>query len=123
MNRFHKRTNQTSASSLLAHSNTVIHAKINAFQTDQVTTMDNRRIQHIELEYPSEETLNLTNSWKELVTPVEYRTSIEVSKKYSTSRHHRAEIKRIEMALNQRRNRMIWNRMEQQNKKPEESQS
>ena len=37
--------------------------------------MDIRRIEQIEREDPSEETLTLINRWKELVKPGEYRTS------------------------------------------------
>ena len=78
--------------------------------------MDIRRIEQVEKEVHSEETLNLTKRWKELVEPGEYRTSNGVWKKYNPPRHHRAEIKRIEMTLNQRRNRMLWDRMEEQDK-------
>ena len=35
-------------------------------------------------------------------------------------RHHRAKMKQIEMALNETRNRMIGNRMEEQNRETEE---
>ena len=75
--------------------------------------MDIRRIEQTEKEDHSEETLNLTKRWKELVKPGEYRTSNGVWKKYNPPRHHRAEIKRIEMTLNQRRSRMLWDRMEE----------
>ena len=75
--------------------------------------MDIRRIEQIEAHDPSEETLQLVNRWKELVKPGEYRTSKGNWKKYNPPRHHRAEIKRIEMNLNQRRNRMLWNRMDE----------
>ena len=83
--------------------------------------MDIRRIEQIEKEDHSEETLNLTKRWRELVKPGEYRTSNGVWKKYNPPRHHRAEIKRIEMTLNQRRNRMLWDRMEEQDGEAEEN--
>ena len=83
--------------------------------------MDIGRREQTEKEDPSEKTLNLTNRWKELVKPKEYRTSNGVRKKYNPPRHHRAEIKRIEKTLNQRRNRMLWDRMEEQDREPEET--
>ena len=90
-------------------------------QTNHETTMDIRRIEQIETNDSSEETLQLTNRWKELVKHGEYTTSNGVLKKYNPPRHHRAERKRVEMNLIQRRNRLLWNRMEEQEKKPEES--
>ena len=84
------------------------------------TIMDIRRIEQIEADEPSEETQQLVNRWKELVKPGENRTSKGNWKKYSPPRHHRAEIKRIEMNLNQRRNKIIWKRMEEQEKEPED---
>ena len=107
-------------SSSLPHSNTVDTNKINTIQTVQEITMDIRRIEQIEKEDHSEETLNLTKRWRELVKPGEYRTSNGAWKKYNPPRHHRAEIKRIEMTLNQRRNRMLWNRMEEQDEEARE---
>ena len=82
--------------------------------------MDIRRIEQIEADDPSEETLQLVNRWNELVKPGEYRTSKGSWKKYNPPRHQRAEMKRIEMNLNQRRNRMLWDRMEEQDKEPED---
>ena len=84
------------------------------------TIMDIRRIEQIEADYPSEETQQLVIRWKELVKPEEYRTSKGNWKKYNPPRHHRAEIKRIEMNLNQRRNKTLWKRMEEQEKEPED---
>ena len=55
-----------------------------------------------------------------MVKPGEYRTSNGVCKKYNPPRHHRAEIKQIEMNLSQRNNRLLWNRMKIQDKEPEE---
>ena len=81
--------------------------------------MDIRPIEQIEKDH-SEETLNLTKRWKELVKPGEYRTSNGAWKKYIPPRHHRAGIKRIEMTLYQRRNRMLRDRMEEQDRETEE---
>ena len=107
-------------SSSLPHSNTADTKKLNTIQTVQEITMDIRRIERIEKEDHSEETLNLTKRWRELVKPGEHRTSNGVWKKYNPPRHHRAEIKRIEMTLNQRRNRMLLYRMEEQDGETEE---
>ena len=101
-------------SSSLPHLNTVDTNRLNAIQTVQEITMDIRRIEQIEKEDHSEETLNLTKRWKELVKPGEYRTSNGAWKKYNPLRHHRAETKRIEMTLDQRRNRMLSDRIEEQ---------
>ena len=55
-------------SSLLPQLNTVDQNIIsNLLQTKHETTMDIRRIEQIETNDPSEETLQLTNRWKELV--------------------------------------------------------
>ena len=110
-------------SSSLQHSNTVDTNSLNAIQTVQETTRDIRRIEQIEKEDHSEETLNLTKRWKESVKPGEYRTSNGAWKKYNPPRHHRAEIKRFEMTLNQRRNRMLSDRMEEQDREPEEEET
>ena len=99
------KTNKTS--SLLPHLNTVDQNKINVIQADSETTMDFRRIEQIERDDASEETQNLTNRWKEVVKPGEYRTSNGVWKNYNPPRHHRAEIKRSEVTLNQRRIRLL----------------
>ena len=107
-------------SSLLPQLNTVDRNTINNVKHNHETIMDIRRIEQIEADDPSEETQQLVNRWKELVQPGEYRTSKGNWKKYNPPRHHRAEIKRIEMNLNQRRNKMLWKRMEEQEKKPED---
>ena len=54
-------------SSLLPQLNTVDQNIIYNLQTNHETTMDIRRIEQIETNDPSEETLQLTNRWKELV--------------------------------------------------------
>ena len=77
--------------------------------------MDIRRIEQIEREDQSEETLILTNRWKELVKPEEFRTSKNVWKNYNPPRQHRAEMKRIKMTPNQKRNRLLWKYQEEKN--------
>ena len=107
-------------SSLLPQLNTVDRNSINNIKHDYETIMDIRRIEQIEADDPSEETQQLVNRWKELVKPEENRTSKGNWNKYNPPRHQRAEIKRIEMNLNQRRNKMLWKRMEEQDKEPED---
>ena len=80
--------------------------------------MDIRRIEQIEKEDPSEERLNLTKRWKELVKPGEYRTSNGVWKKNNRPRYHSRN--KSKMTLNQRRNRMLWDCMEKQDREPGE---
>ena len=104
----------------LLHPNTVDTNRLNAVRTVQEKTMDIRRIEHIEKDDHSEETLNLTKRWKVLVKPGEYRTSNGVWKKYNPPRHHRAEKKPIEITLNQRRHRMLWDHLEEQDRELEE---
>ena len=106
--------------SLLPQLNTVDRNTINNVKHNYEIIMDIRRIEQIEADDPSEETLQLVNRWNELVKPGEYRTSKGSWKKYNPPRHQRAEMKRIEMNLNQRRNRMLWDRMEEQDKEPED---
>ena len=105
---------------MLPQHNTVDRNTINNVKHNYETIMDVRRIEQIEADDASEKTLQLVNRWKELVKPVEYRTSKGSWKKYDPLRHHRAEIKRIEMNLNQRRNRTLWDRMEEQDKEPDD---
>ena len=81
-NRSYKRTKQNKRSSLLPHFNTVDQNKIHVIQADQETTMNIRPLEQIEKDDASEETQNLTNRWKELVHPGEYRTSNGVWKIY-----------------------------------------
>ena len=114
-----KENKATKRSSSLPHPNTVDTNKLNAIQIFQEITMDVRRLEQIKKEDTSEETLNMTTRWKELVKPGEYRTSNGAWRKYNPPRHHRAEKKRIEMTLNQRRNRMLWDRMEEQDRETE----
>ena len=114
-------TKQTSAvSSLLPQLNTVDRNTINNVKQNHETIMDIPRIEQIEADDPSEETQQLVNRWNELVKPGEYRTSKGNWKKYIPPRHHGAEIKRIEMNLNQRRNKLLWKRMKEREKEPED---
>ena len=82
--------------------------------------MDFRRIEQIERDDPSEETQQLTNRWKEFVEAGEYRTSNGVWKQYNPPRQYRAEIKRNERILNQKRKRLLWVHLEEQNGEPED---
>ena len=82
--------------------------------------MDFRRIEQIERDDPSEETQQLTNRWKEFVEAGEYRTSNGVWKQYNPPRQYRAEIKRNERTLNQKRKRLLWVHLEEQNGEPED---
>ena len=107
-----KATKQHKRSPLLPHSNTVSHTNTNENQSEQNITMDIKLIEQMERDEPSEETQILINRWKRLAKPGEYRTSKSVWKKHSPPRHHRAEIKRIGMTLNQKRNRLLWDKME-----------
>ena len=76
MNEPKSKANKTNTrSSLLPQLNTVDQNTINILQTNHETTMDIRRIEQTETDDPSGETLQLTNRWKELVKPGEYRTS------------------------------------------------
>ena len=75
-----KRNKPNKRSLSLPHLNTVDKNRFNAIQTVQETTRDIRQIEQIEKEDLSEETLNLTKRWKELVKPGEYRTSNGVRK-------------------------------------------
>ena len=96
----------TRRKSLLPQINIVDQNTKNILQTNHETTMDIRCIEQTETKDPSKEKLQLSNRWKELVKAGEYRTSNVVWKKYNPPRNHRAEIKRIEKKLNQRRNRL-----------------
>ena len=78
-------------SSLLPQLNTVDRNTNNNVKHNHETIMDFRRIEQIEADDPSEETLQLVNRWKELVKPGEKRTSEGSWKKYIPPRHHRAE--------------------------------
>ena len=61
--------------------------------------MDYKKIEQLEKENPTAETLALTNRWKEVVKPNDYKMMNVVWKKYNPPRFHRMEIKIIEMEL------------------------
>ena len=82
--------------------------------------MDHKIIETIEKEDPSEETLKLTKRWREISKPGDYRFSQGQWRKYNPPRTERSELKRIEMELWQRRNRILWQRMERSNQETQE---
>ena len=87
--------------------------------------MEYKKIEHLEKEDPTAETLALTNRWKKLVKPNDYKMTNGVWKKYKPPRFHRKNIKPIKplklMELHQKINRFILKEMEQQSKgTPEE---
>ena len=82
--------------------------------------MDIKTIESIEKDDPSEETLRLTTRWKEMTKPGDYRFTQGQWKKYNPSRAQRAEQKRIEIELWQKRNRLLWKRMENNSRETEE---
>ena len=83
--------------------------------------MEIKTIESIEKDDPSEDTLRLTSRWREIIKPGDYRFTQRQWRKYASPRTLRAELKRIEVDLWQRRNRLIWQKMEKNNKEaPEE---
>ena len=82
--------------------------------------MDIKTIESIEKDDPSEETLRLTTRWKEIAKPGDYRFTQGEWKQYNPSRALRAEQKRIEVELWQKRNRLLWKRMENNSRETEE---
>ena len=83
--------------------------------------MDIKTIESIEKDDPSEDTLRLTSRWREITKPGDYRLTQGQWRKYAPPRTLRAELKRIEVDLWQRKNRLIWQKMEKNNKDaPEE---
>ena len=77
--------------------------------------MDIKTIECIEKDDPSEETLRLTTKWKELTKPGYY-----IFTQYIPSRALRAEQKRIEVELWQKRNNLLWKRIENSSRETEE---
>ena len=61
--------------------------------------MDNKTIENIENDYPSEDTLRLTTKRKEITKPGDYRFTQGQFRKYTPLRTLRAELKRIEVEL------------------------
>ena len=83
--------------------------------------MDIKTIGSIEKDDPSEDTLRLTSRWREITKPGDYRFTQGQWRKYAPPRTLRAELKRIEVDLWQRRNKLIWQKMEKNSKEtPEE---
>ena len=82
--------------------------------------MDIKTIESIEKDDPSEETLRLTTRWREITKPGDYRFTQGQWKKYNPSRALRAEQKRIEVELWQKRNKLLWKRMENNSRETEE---
>ena len=74
--------------------------------------MDNKTIECVEKDDPTEETLRIKTRWKEITKPGDYRFTQGQWKKYNPSRALRAEQKRIEVDLWQKRNKLLWKRME-----------
>ena len=77
-------------------------------------------IECIEKDDPSEETLRLTKRWKEITKPGDYRFTQGQWKKYNPSRALRAEQKRIEVELWQKRNKLLWKHMDNNSREAEE---
>ena len=83
--------------------------------------MDIKTIESIEKDHPSEDTLRLTSRWREITKPGDYRFTQGQWRKSAPPRTLRAELKRIIVDLWQRRNRLIWHKMEKNSKEtPEE---
>ena len=69
--------------------------------------MDIKTIESIEKDDPSEDTLRLTSRWREITKRGDYRFTQGQWRKYAPPRTLRAELKRIEVDLWQRRNKLI----------------
>ena len=82
--------------------------------------MDIKTVENFEKDDPSEETLRLTTRWKEITKPDNYRFTRGQWKKYNPSRALRAEQKRIQIELWQKRNKLLWKRMENRSREKEE---
>ena len=74
---------------------------------ETITRMNIKKIEQLKRQDPTAETFALTNRWKELVKPNDYRMTNRVWKIYNPPRFHRMEIKRIEMELHQKINKLI----------------
>ena len=66
----------------------------------------------IEEQDPCEETLKLTTWWREIKKPGDYRYTQWQWKRYNPLRTQKAEQKKIEVQLWQRRNELLWQRIE-----------
>ena len=112
---------QTERNQSTAFSNSVtadkVHYLKNNYHKDK---MDHKITETIEKEDPSEETFQLTKRWREISKPGDYRFSQGQWRKHKPPRTERSELKRIEMELWQRRNRILWQRMERSNQETQE---
>ena len=83
--------------------------------------MDIKTIESIEKDDQSEDTLRHTSRWREITRLGDYRFTQEQWRKYAPPRTLRAELESIEVDLWQRRNKLIWQKMEKNSKEtPEE---
>ena len=74
--------------------------------------MDVEMVESIEKDDPSEGTLPQTIRWKEITKPGDYRFTQCQWRKYSPPRTLRGEQKRNEVEMWQKRNKIFWQRME-----------
>ena len=74
--------------------------------------MDLKTIVMIEKQDPSEETSKLTTRWREIKKPRDYRYTQGQWMRYNPPKTQIAEQKKIEVELWQRRNKLLWQRME-----------
>ena len=82
---------------------------------------DIKTIESIEKDDQSEDTLRLTSRWRKITRPGDYRFTQRQWQKYALPRTLRAELKRIEVDLCQRRNKIFWQKKEKNSKEtPEE---
>ena len=106
-------------SSLLPQQNSIYTHRYKDKQTRN-NKMDLKIVEAIEEEDPSEETLKLTTRWKKVTKPGDNRYTQGQWKRYNPPRIFKAEQKKIEIELWQRRNKLLWRRMERMNKETQE---
>ena len=106
-------------SSLLSQQNSVYthHYESKQFQNDK---MDPKIVEAFEKEDPSDEILKLTTGWKEITKPGDYRLTQGQWKRYNPPRTLKAEQKKIEFELWQKKNKLLWRRMEGMSKETQE---
>ena len=61
---------------------------------------------------PSDKTLKLTTGWRDITKPGDYRYTQGQWKRYNHQRTLKAEQKKIEVELWQRRNKLLWQKLE-----------
>ena len=81
--------------------------------------MDVKMIQSIKKEN-KKGTLRLTTRWKEITKPGDYRFTQGQWQKYTPPKTLRAEQKRIEIELWQKRNKIFWQRIENNSRESQE---